>query len=62
MPKQANKLYSIYQDEIDQFVEFLTWLEDVFPDRLEFTDKNALAKGFVAHKTITESKQWPKMK
>jgi hypothetical protein len=31
---------------VDDVVEFLTWLENVFPVQLQFTDKQALAEGF----------------
>lgn len=33
----------------EQYVRFLEWLEQVFPERLQFPNKSALALGFVSH-------------
>lgn len=36
-------------DEND-VIDFLEWLEAVFPDRIEFPDKSKLANGYINHK------------
>lgn len=37
--------------DVDEVVEFLEWLEQTWPIRLEFTDKRALAEGFVEQRS-----------
>jgi hypothetical protein len=37
--------------DADEVVEFLDWLEAVFPIRLEFRDKRTLAEGFVEQRS-----------
>lgn len=44
--------------DADDVVEFLGWLEAVFPTRLEFRDKRALAEGFVEQRSHRIYDEW----
>lgn len=42
----------------DEIIEFLTWLEALFPVRTEFPDKHTLASEFIEQRSYRIYDEW----